>query len=41
MDPKGNGKVIYEKEKEILSSDKEGEIVDSGSGKDKKDKKKK
>jgi hypothetical protein len=41
MDPKGKGKVTNEKEKEILSGDKEGETVDSGSGKTKKDGKKK
>jgi hypothetical protein len=41
MDPKGKGKVTNEKEKGILSGDKEEEIVDSGSGKTKKDGKKK
>jgi hypothetical protein len=39
MDPKGKGKVTDEKE--ILLSDKEGETIDSGSGKTKKDRKKK
>jgi hypothetical protein len=37
MDPKGKGKVTNEKEKKILSSDKEGETVDFGSSKTKKD----
>jgi hypothetical protein len=41
MDPKGKGKVIDEKEKEILHNNKEGETVDSGSDKTKKDGKKK
>jgi hypothetical protein len=41
MDPKGKGKVTDEKEKDILLSDKEGETVDSGSSKTKKDGKKK
>jgi hypothetical protein len=41
MDPKGKGKVTNKKEKEILSGDKEGESVDSGSDMNKKDKKKK
>jgi hypothetical protein len=40
MHPKGKGKVTDEKE-EILSGDKEGETVDSRSGKTKKDGKKK
>jgi hypothetical protein len=43
MDPKGNAKVIEEKEKENPSNEtpKRGEIVDSGSSKKKKDGKKK
>jgi hypothetical protein len=41
MDPKGKKKVTDEKEKEILSGDKEGKTVDSRSGKTKKDMKKK
>jgi hypothetical protein len=41
MDPKGKGKVTDEKETKILSSDKEGESVDSRSDKTKKDRKKK
>jgi hypothetical protein len=41
MDPNGKGKMTDEKEKEILFGDKEGEIVDSRSGKTKKDGKKK
>jgi hypothetical protein len=40
MDPNGMGKMTDEKE-EILFGDKEGEIVDFGSGKTKKDGKKK
>jgi hypothetical protein len=40
MDAKGKGKVTDEK-KEILSSNKEGETINSGSGKTKKDGKKK
>jgi hypothetical protein len=35
MDPNGKGKMTDEKE--ILFGDKEGEIIDSGSGKTKKD----
>jgi hypothetical protein len=41
MDPKGKRKVIDDKEKEILLGDKEGETIDSRSGKTKKDGKKK
>jgi hypothetical protein len=41
MDPKSKGKVTDEKEKDILSGDKEGETIDSGSNKTKKDGKKK
>jgi hypothetical protein len=38
MDPKGKGKVIDKKEKEIPSNEiPKGEIVDSGSSKKKKD----
>jgi hypothetical protein len=39
MNPKGKGKVTNDKE--IHSGDKEGETIDSGSGKTKKDEKKK
>jgi hypothetical protein len=41
MDPKYKWKVTGEKENEILLDDKEGEIIDSRSGKTKKDVKKK
>jgi hypothetical protein len=41
MDPKGKGKVVDEKEKEILFGSREGETVDFGSVKNKKDKQKK
>jgi hypothetical protein len=40
MDPKGKRKVTDDKEKEILLGDKEGETIDSGSGKTKDGKKK-